>query len=60
MIRGLALFGTLVVVAIFGLMPLGVSLAQTEPDPVVAIVNGEEILNSDMVMFHASLPEQYR
>jgi peptidyl-prolyl cis-trans isomerase C len=60
MIRGLALFGVLAVVSTFGLMPFGVSLAQTEPDPVIAIVNGEEILNSDLVMFHASLPEQYR
>ncbi|MFP6729168.1 MAG: peptidylprolyl isomerase [Alphaproteobacteria bacterium] len=60
MIRGLALLGALAVVSTIGLLPFDASQAQTEPDPVVAMVNGEEILNSDMVMFHSSLPEQYR
>lgn len=43
-----------------GLMHADVAMAQTEKDPVVAIVNGEAVLNSDMTMFYNSLPEQFR
>lgn len=56
MIRGLALSGALMI----GLMQADVSRAQTEEDPVIAIVNGEAIRNSDMTIFYNSLPAQYR
>ena len=56
MIRVLALVGALTA----GMAYAGVSLAQTEEDPIIATVNGEAILNSDLTMFYDSLPQQYR
>ncbi len=43
-----------------GLMHAATSLAQTDEDHVVAIVNGEAIYDSDMTIFYNSLPQQYR
>ena len=60
MIRGLALSGALAGVFAIGLSHAELSLAQTEKDPTIAIVNGEVIRNSDMTMFYDSLPSQYR
>ena len=56
MIRVLALVGALTA----GMAYAGVSLAQTVEDPIIATVNGEAILNSDLTMFYNSLPQQYR
>ena len=56
MIRVLALVGALTA----GMAYAGVSLAQTVEDPIIATVNGEAILNSDLTMFYDSLPQQYR
>ncbi len=56
MIRLVALAGALSI----GLMHAATSLAQTDEDHVVAIVNGEAIYDSDMTIFYNSLPQQYR
>lgn len=56
MIRLLALAGALMI----GLLYVATSLAQTEEDPVAAIVNGEAIYSSDLTVFYNSLPQQYR
>ena len=60
MIRGFALRVALAGVFTIGLIHGDASLAQTEQDSVIAIVNGKTILTSDMTMFQNSLPEEYR
>ena len=60
MIRGFALRVALAGAFTTGLIHGPASLAQTEQDSVIAIVNGKTILTSDMTMFQNSLPENYR
>ncbi len=60
MIRGFALRVALAGAFTIGLIHGHASLAQTEQDSVIAIVNGKTILTSDMTMFQNSLPENYR
>ena len=60
MIRGFALRVALAGAFTIGLIHGPASLAQTEQDSVIAIVNGKTILTSDMTMFQNSLPENYR
>ena len=60
MIRGFALRVALAGAFTTGLIHGHASLAQTEQDSVIAIVNGKTILTSDMTMFQNSLPENYR
>lgn len=56
MLRAIALAGALAI----GLTLPGMAQAQTEENPVVAIVNGESIYKSDFTAFYNSLPQQYR
>jgi peptidyl-prolyl cis-trans isomerase C len=50
----------LVAVAAFGLVSAGPALAQTDPDPVLAKVNGQPIHASDLKAAAESLPPQAR